>query len=432
MASAFTPINNDFFSFITRINYGVDDFHYFKKINNPDYRRNLGEAVLQTLASKSNPLHYEMQSLRDRISQLGSDHQKIKEVWSRFFACISANRAKSNDIRREFLYLADGYPVDKRLGIFSDTDLVIFSDEYAGDMPKNGIKQSELGKLKKLYIDFIRKVQLDYNIAKYKDINADEFSGHIFHNIRILLSRPLGRELIRRIEKNLSKSVTIKANEIFNYTASNHIIGYGVVPEITYSEVRPCDVRSISDPTYIILAHELIHLLHELEGSRGSHKDDPDMPPYYTDPEEWRTIKGFCKCHGAHELSEESLRAEFNLFPRHTHLKASGPKTPPVIKIESGAKARARQDIIDAIPMVTSPVLDRSIQNLIESNHHGAVETLVKVALQDQNARKGKYLRCVDMPALEDPEEDESSRKKKVRHETVFSSIVEKVKKGTL
>lgn len=429
MASAFTQTDNHIFSFLTRTQDAVEDYYYFKKTSISEYRRNLGWAIIDTLTSTRCPLHYEMKSLNGQIIQLGDTHRRIKEVWMSFYASLTQHYPKINDVRKKFLDLVQEYSVDKSLYPFENTDLVAFPDHYEGQLPKNGILSSEFPMIRALYFRFIKKIYLDYNKEKYSELDAVLFRKQIFRNIRTIMTRPLGRELIRRIDESLKGILTIKAQDRFDYQSQGHVVGYAVTPEITYSEVAPGDIRSISDPSYMILIHEFIHLLHELEGSRGSHDVDPDLPAYYTNPEEWRTIKGFCRCHGYHEMSEESLRAEFNLYPRHTHLRASWPKNSPSSKLEQGAKAGAHQDIMDALPEIASPALDHSIKGLMDSNDNQAVENLVELALKNKSARKGKFLRCVEsMPPL-DLNSDELPFQKKARQaEEAFSCIVEKVK----
>lgn len=196
---------------------------------------------------------------------------------------------------------------------FIDTDLVIFDDQYKGKMPLNGIKEKDLKKITEKY----KEICSDQSNIKI-DKSDSEFLNQIQKEIKTLLTREVGRELILKltqekeelsikkdkqtgIDPDYPRVILINPLQTYNYLIEMHPSG----------ELR----LSNSRPLAIILGHELIHASHGSEMQKLSLKD-PTMGGVYDTLEEQVTITGFNKeINFYSDESETKLEEELNWSP---------------------------------------------------------------------------------------------------------------------
>ncbi len=142
-----------------------------------------------------------------------------------------------------------------------DTKLVIFKDDYAGEIPLNGIKQSNFNVLEGFYNRIIGN-QTIIRIA-----GSPHFRNKILKLIRKILANEVGREFLNRLCKNESKKLTIKpktptfqvTTTVSNETLSEVTIYFSFDPTMVSRRNRKGQLSPAEAPFDTILFHEMIH-----------------------------------------------------------------------------------------------------------------------------------------------------------------------------
>ncbi len=264
-------------------------------------------------------------------------------------------------------------PFKVALPILENSDLEIIPDN-SNHQEFNQIRESDACFFLPLY-DAIAQDKTCLKIFGSKD-----FKEAVLKDIQILLTRPGGRRLIGSICCTLKNYVIIqegKTNEEFTtFGDSNSHIRLN----LNYQAISPCrdrkgEVHFKPIPSYIALAHELIHVLH-----RAACAANPDSLPspavleaqpgndlFFKNLSEKLTICGLA---GSMLLCENTLRAEFDLMPRISHVR-------------SGFLSLTPQDL----PNIDTPNQDNftRLQNAVYFKAYGEIRRLLKAGANPEN-----------------------------------------------
>lgn len=182
---------------------------------------------------------------------------------------------------------------------FANTDLVIFKDSYQGNMPLNGIKESDFKKTCLLF-DNICKNKTCLNIH---DGGIDpNFNSQVYEAIKMLLTRELGRKLINEVcRKNVK--VDVYPGRKTEYSPHDMAVTLNSwVNEKTFKiETTPSGINRVrrkASPLHVGLAHELTHHLHYVNNKAMMNRNadaKPTLEKDYHNLEEQITITGFSK-----------------------------------------------------------------------------------------------------------------------------------------
>lgn len=174
--------------------------------------------------------------------------------------------------------------------VFYDTDLILITDSFTGNMPLNGIKKKELEHAEKLFKKICDGKQ------KIKIITSDlSFKNDIEQSLKKLLTRNIGRKLIQKVISNhVINQIEIVAGERFclskfsstgcmiltvNTGVKNRMLAYHPSGKL----------KSQLHPLYISLAHELVHASHV---PHTVENEPPTFSIKYDNLEEQWTITG--------------------------------------------------------------------------------------------------------------------------------------------
>ncbi len=424
-------IRYDMRKFIHRIGYLADSFNYYDKAAYAntifEMNRHDGRAIVSMLNDPTDYHHYRLKTLNERVQLLSGSDADLKIVWNLFHNSVHA--CELNNTKRHFNSLKGIFPSDPHLRNFADME--IFEDDYLGNLPPNGIRRGDVESLNQQYLDFCSLLKFNTapilkdpkNPATLTKIDRDNFKNQVFRDVRILMSRPIGRQLIQRIlNKHFQNNITVQIKASAQgcthtkISETYYTIQYAIQP-VAYLQRMDKGLVSLAAPPFIRLGHELIHLLHYLEGE-GKHISDPKMDPRNTDPEEWRTIDGKCRCPNhqnppldtsrkdrlddernlsIHPISENSLRAAFDLLQRETHFCGPSKNASDEEKLEHAINAGADGDLLDVLPRLSSPNLDRAVRRLANPSTSSMLpknmlERVVNAAVGDDRLRKGEIL----------------------------------------
>ena len=153
--------------------------------------------------------------------------------------------------------------------LFIDTDLIIYKDAYTGQLPLNGIKESDFIALKKFYEDFING---NTKFSVKDDPRKENFKELVNECVKQLLTRKVGREILYSVQnsndiKNINLNYCQKQDDACIKMKSS--IYFNPDPndgKSYYFSINPKGKRieriTASKPPFITLGHELIHALH--------------------------------------------------------------------------------------------------------------------------------------------------------------------------
>lgn len=219
---------------------------------------------------------------------------------------------------------------------FADTDLILFADDYTGQMPLNAIKESELNKAVHFYHNIIQ------NKGAFIVKGSDVFKNACFEGLRILMTRRLGRELLYSFDKYHPKTITFVETSLNNEYAHelNELqLNLGIIRPLTRGGLKG-EIHAFPFPFYLNIGHELIHVLHEFEDPKQYRKNlnTPSEEQQFHNREEKLTITTHLKSASdfpnseekadllswdglsqAEEITENSLRAVFSAYLRYGH-----------------------------------------------------------------------------------------------------------------
>lgn len=219
---------------------------------------------------------------------------------------------------------------------FYDTDLVVFSDKYKGQLPLNGVLEKELEAVSNLYQSF--------GII----LGNDEFEKIVRDQVKILLTRRLGLELIATLNEKYSDSpITIEPGndsqliQIFGQIR----IKFNINDLTCLIVLSPSGKKQLSKAAlFINLAHEMVHAVFPPEVILQWKKRIPTLNINYQNLEEQRTITGLLNPievdfnNPSNEIkennnastiyikyNENSFRAAFGMPPRVSYLGIDKP-----------------------------------------------------------------------------------------------------------
>lgn len=440
-------IKYDMRKFIHRIGYLADSFNYYGKAALEIRRRDDGKAISAMLTDPGDYHSHRLRTLHQRVQLLDRSDSGLSLVWNLFYDSVLAKDPTAT--KRHFVSLKKLFPSDPSLMAFADipsppkrygTDLQIFEDDDPRALPPNGIRRGEVQALNDQYLAFVSLLTFDTapvlldprDPSSLTHIDRGDFIAQVLQDVRILMSRPIGRELIRRIlNRHAAQNIKIQIKafpqgcNITKTDATSFRIQYAIQPAEFLQRIPGNGLQSLSTPPFIRFGHELIHMLHYLDGE-DRHFHDPIMDPRNTNPEEWRTIDGKCRCPNhqnpqvdpshqnwlkderhltIHPIHENSLRDEFDLPQRETHFYGSSKHASDREKLEHAFKAGADGDVIDVIQAnrLSSPDLDHVVRKLAQRSSSSRLPDdmlprVVDAAIKDRGLRRGRILGILKSP----------------------------------
>lgn len=160
-------------------------------------------------------------------------------------------------------------PIPKK-NIFSETDLIVFKDEYSGKLPINGILESQFTKAYELLKNILKgATKINYFSEKPKFI--DKISQFLI----ILLTRKTGREVLDQIANGLYPTFIregIEPESIHKKLSRGyeHIITLCTHPLDFSSQSATGEKIRIPALPVVSLFHEQLHVLNKQQGTSFS------------------------------------------------------------------------------------------------------------------------------------------------------------------
>ncbi|MCH9632969.1 MAG: hypothetical protein S4CHLAM6_13180 [Chlamydiae bacterium] len=219
---------------------------------------------------------------------------------------------------------------------FNNSDLVVYANNYYGPLPPNGIYQKDLSRITSLYN------QISNGETALKIQGSFGFQLHVLSAVKKLMTRSRGRELLYSILKpgwiqyfkglfsGATQTFTI---DIFPHNSTSFVnclvtrnqgfvftvnLCEKVNTQVYVEQTGKANLQTEKNPFYISLAHELIHIRHSLFGRHFKTANSVELHKF-TNENEKVAITG--KLNGKEEdnISENSIREEFNFLPRSNH-----------------------------------------------------------------------------------------------------------------
>lgn len=223
---------------------------------------------------------------------------KIKDV-----AIRAMNQTSTHDSYDDFHEtIHDKWIVEMPSNLpLSDLDLVIFKDSFTGLLPLNGIMEANFTKFNELY----SKIQNGSSAVTIE--GSESFKNCVLEAFKKLMERPSGRLLLQKLLVNTTlEKLPIKeaANDGTLHVQLDHNSGKLAYFEVLLSnethktsyifstELGTNRKIAVQQPFFILLAHELIHLVHLLENPNLPVDTPATVNRSYTNLEEQRTITG--------------------------------------------------------------------------------------------------------------------------------------------
>jgi hypothetical protein len=378
-------------TFTSKIDYYIASEFYFNQMQNNTYQHNIGATLAAIFNSQTHLIHYDAKTLDQRLQILNGS--PLKGIWDQFYNSVKTSKDHAL-ILANYKKLKKEFPPNEELGIFKYTDLCILKDNELSVF-SNWIRPSELPKLIKEYNDFINKIRWVTNEdPNFSNIDTSLFQSRVYLDILTLMSRPQGRELIRKImsKSDLLKPIEIKISNIFSYAPfdnedTGHQLGYAIYSYDLLQELPNHGLDIFTSPSFICFAHELIHMLHVLEKSYKCHNKAIPLPNGYDSWEEHYTIEGTCPCHGTAAISEKTLREQFDLPPRKTHWGN-------LTKATCSDSLFEKIVTLDSKPLLIRIFRDhpdpyKAMNHLFNTQNFRAISQLIEAAERDKSLRKG-------------------------------------------
>lgn len=263
---------------------------------------NLYTYLTEHEASKDDPgiqeiLHPEMQ--REQVRDRSKLTPEARDLLDKYKEVSSLQDEEFMDI--DLQDFASPLP---KTSMFADTDLVLINDDFNGVLPINGIKLSELKKAEEM------AQAIFSGVGRIKIANENQqFEKEVQGNIKSLLTRVIGRELIKTVMNNKEiSSLTIRqclpeGNAGFEYYKSEPKKGTWInLPPSErisvfkgHGHIQEDEIKTYTVPLYITLGHELIHASHYPDNLINSEITTSLLHKDYDNLEEQITITGFKK-----------------------------------------------------------------------------------------------------------------------------------------
>lgn len=367
--------------FIFQLDYHIETERFYQEESGKI--KTEGGTIYHLLNSPAYSLFQEFRDLDVVITKLDPPHSNLQKIWQVFSQSVHLNM--NSFIPKNFKNMQGLFSRNIELAEFQDTDLILFEDDSLKPLAYNGIRKSEIPKLLAAYRTFISKLQ-------FSDSVSQSFKEIVYRITRKLMSRPLGRELIQRLLEKPWYKLEIEKNPIhfYNKTDKNHVIGVSNEKKFSYNEIPQEGLDSFFYPDYMGYAHELIHMLHELEG-KSVHDTSISVPEHYTNWKEHATIDGYCPCHGHSRISEKSLRRQFHLLPRKTHKGALDRSDCVIKQFKKGIEMGAAALLVRCAPFVPEKTFDKGIERLKEKRSYSSIAALEEAAIENPALRRGPF-----------------------------------------
>lgn len=178
---------------------------------------------------------------------------------------------------------------------FAGTDLAVVRDDYVGELPDNVIRASGFARMLGLY----RRIERGESRLRINFPEASNERDSVLNDLRILLTRPIGRALLEAVEKTTTP-VVLQPGNVSTYS---HPRGEPEAQlQLTQRRLQSMVGQTEQGERYLIpsarfrsLAHELIHHLHEHTGTRVTDQRQRKglIDEAFTNLEEQYTITGW-------------------------------------------------------------------------------------------------------------------------------------------
>lgn len=222
---------------------------------------------------------------------------KLHSVLSRSMPGLSFEREE--EVQIDQFFTENTIPILENNPFF-DADLLVFKDNYPSSLPLNGIRDCDFyqmtiiietlkncGKYKALQILLPSPLPPDFEFRKEKFIQ----------DLMLLSCRRTGREIIKTIvnhpDSSLKVDISVNTSPEINFVSEN-ILKYSPVAGYWLEVFDPNGSKYLNKcPSFIGLAHEMVHYLHFLSGGMEekiaiSHSESGDL-------EEFQTMTGWSR-----------------------------------------------------------------------------------------------------------------------------------------
>jgi ankyrin repeat protein len=220
----------------------------------------------------------DVQSLR--ISQIGKEAIQNKE-WEDHFTKTGFDQMLA-------LWTV---PIPKD-SLLKGLDLIIFKDDFPGNLPLNGIRKTDFDQWNHKYEEICQ------NRTRLKIVGNDAFRQQMLRAIETMISRRLGRNLLDKVIFEKSKLQEVTLCETDQASAATQDIYRPVISINTkqkYLIITQINGRKIAveRALHMIVFHEMAHVSHaeEIEKEKRYEKE-PTLHPKMSNIEEQITITG--------------------------------------------------------------------------------------------------------------------------------------------
>jgi hypothetical protein len=268
--------------------------------------------------------------IADRVSKLDNSNPEVAKVGA-ILAKLQAKPYTAETLcqgKQELIDWVDSYETDEvvlKNEIFIETlkkTSIVMVKGVAAPLPANAYPVEEINQLIPLILALFAKINVS--------ASESEFWHRVHRELMQLVSIKDGRTLIQEILAKIGdKQITILLGDRGTANLENFHITLAELPSTSvYACPHPSIpgttlLKSVKKPRVITLAHELIHILHSLNGCKmHAYPEGTDLELIYTSREEERTIRGF-------PISENSIADALNMYPRYGHIRGNNFKDEP-------------------------------------------------------------------------------------------------------
>ncbi len=267
---------------VLRVYHGLDEFkHLYKGLEISGFIEN---------RHGNDPCCEKMQkgfnSLKDRAKAIKKSDTGIKKLFNLMVRDVYQEKFKKKALPSIELMVRHLIGEDKIIPShpFLKHGLVCIKDDFAPALkPENLITESELTLMENLMKGLFNT---ENGVIKIKGDEA--FVTHVKNDIEKLITFPEGRILVEKLIGKKTELTIVKSNNNA-YCLSNTIV-VDNIPNLVFGHSKT-DIVRIYTPSYITLAHELIHAIHYLYEDFTNDLAS-ENPKLWADQEEINTIGG--------------------------------------------------------------------------------------------------------------------------------------------
>lgn len=216
--------------------------------------------------------------------------------------------------------------------LFKKTDLILFSDDFEGILPLNGIRHKEYIEIKKI----IDEIASGHSKICIDPATLQKFQQSVLMDITILLTRALGRELIKQLLTRSDPLLVTSGHNQYNHEKHTlYLDKQSIGSHVTRLPTKDKEGFFTLTPRFTTLAHELIHAYHYqiFDSSLMEQlKGNPTLDINYHSLNEQLTICGYGIEGTPTEyvpINEGTIRASYGICSRSDH--TPGASFPPNI-----------------------------------------------------------------------------------------------------